>query len=231
MTIKEIIQRIQSLYSKGVQADDTRLSNRHIYNKLKTIRGRLLYEKINKRQFLASINYQVLPCVELVKAPITECPCIPPLGCCIYRTKYPLPKPISGIMNHIIKSVTSLDGNIVYSEITWQDKKYKQYDKYTSHKPDYFISGEYLYVTAKNDTEVIRIELILEDPVEGYSHPMYCPTVNDPCIPYYDREFHLDNSMVDAAIELAVQELIGVFNQGIEDSSNNTKDNPEQNTK
>jgi hypothetical protein len=230
MTIKEIIQRIQALYSKGVKSDDSRLNSRHIYSKLKTIRGRLLYERINKRQFIASINYQVLPCVELVIAPITECPCIPPLGCCIYKTKYPLPKPLSGMNGHIIRSVTSLDGNIVYSELTWQDKKYKQYDKYTSHKPDYFITGEYLYVTAKNDTEVIRIEILLEDPVDGYNYPMYCPTV-DNCLSVFDREFHLDNSMVDAVVELSVQELISIFNQAQEDSSNNSKDNPEQTTK
>ncbi len=230
MTIKEIIQRIQALYSKGVKSDDSRLNSRHIYSKLKTIRGRLLYERVNKKQFIANINYQVLPCVELVVAPITECPCIPPLGCCIYKTKYPLPKPLSGMNGHIIKSVTSLDGNIVFSELTWQDKKYKQFDKYTSQKPDYFISGEYLYVTAKNDTEVIRIEILLEDPVEGYNYPMYCPTVDD-CLTVFDREFHLDNSMIDAAIELSVQELIAIFNQSQEDSSNNSKDNPEQTTK
>ncbi len=230
MTIKEIIQRIQALYSKGVKSDDSRLNSRHIYSKLKTIRGRLLYERVNKKQFIANINYQVLPCVELVVAPITECPCIPPLGCCIYKPKYPLPKPLSGMNGHFIKSVTSLDGNIVFSELTWQDKKYKQFDKYTSQKPDYFISGEYLYVTAKNDTEVIRIEILLEDPVEGYNYPMYCPTVDD-CLSVFDREFHLDNSMIDAAIELSVQELIAIFNQAQEDSSNNSKDNPEQTTK
>jgi len=230
MTIKEIIQRIQALYSKGVKSDDSRLNSRHIYSKLKTIRGRLLYERVNKRQFIANINYQVLPCVELVVAPITECPCIPPLGCCIYKTKYPLPKPLSGINGHIIKSVTSLDGNIVFSELTWQDKKYKQFDKYTSQKPDYFISGEYLYVTAKNDTEVIRIEILLEDPVDGYNYPMYCPVESD-CLSIFDREFHLDNSMIDSAIELSVQELIAIFNQSQEDSSNNSKDNPEQTTK
>ena len=86
-------------------------------------------------------------------------------------------------------------------------------------------------MTAKNDAEVIRIEILLEDPVEGYTYPMYCPDVNDSCEPVFDKEFHLDNSMIDAAMELSVQELIAVFNQGIEDSSNNTKDNPEQNTK
>lgn len=228
MKVVEAIQRVQSLYSKGVAADDRRLTNRHIYSKLKTVRSRLLYEKVVKKQFIASTNYQVLNCVELIKAPIHECPCIPPLGCCIYRTKYPLPTPVSGISGHIIRSVTSLDGSIVFSEITWQDKKYKQYDKYTADKPDYFISDEYLYVTAKNETEVIRIEILLDDPVEGYNFPSYCPNPQDACISIYDREFHLDNSMFDAMIELTVQSLLQVFVSGVEDESNNSKDNPSQ---
>jgi hypothetical protein len=37
--------------------------------------------------------------------------------------------------------------------------------------------------------------------------------------------------MVDAVVELSVQELISIFNQAQEDSSNNSKDNPEQTTK
>ena len=33
MKIGEIVTRVQSLYSKGVASDDSRLSNRLIYNK------------------------------------------------------------------------------------------------------------------------------------------------------------------------------------------------------
>ena len=42
MIIGDIIQRIQSLYSKGVQSDDTRLKSRHIYNVLITNRNNKL---------------------------------------------------------------------------------------------------------------------------------------------------------------------------------------------
>jgi ABC-type antimicrobial peptide transport system permease subunit len=229
MKISEAIQRIQSLYSLGVQSDDSRLKSRHVYNKMKTIRGRLLYEKANKKQYIANSNYQILNCVELIKAEVHECPCIPPLGCCIYKTKHPLPAPLSSFNRHLIKSVTSLDGNIRYSEISWEDKKYKQYDKYTSTKPDYILTGNHLLVTGKNDVEVIRVELLLEDPLEGYNNPSYCNPEND-CISNYEREFHLDNSMFDALIELTAQELIQLFRPR-EDSSNNTKDTPEQETK
>ena len=44
MTTGEVIQRIQSLYSKGVQSDDSRLRPRHIYNKLLSTTAKL-YEQ------------------------------------------------------------------------------------------------------------------------------------------------------------------------------------------
>ena len=50
MLIKEIVQRIQSLYSKGVQSDDSRLSDRHIYNKMITVRSKLISQQHNKKQ-------------------------------------------------------------------------------------------------------------------------------------------------------------------------------------
>ena len=42
ITIGEIIERIQSAYSKGVKTDDSRLSSRHIYSKIKSVRNRLV---------------------------------------------------------------------------------------------------------------------------------------------------------------------------------------------
>lgn len=230
MLNKDIIQRIQSLYSKGVQSDDKRLSSRHIFNKLQSMRNRLLYEKSNKNQFLSQTNYQVLPCVELELVPIHECPCIPCKGCQVYRTKYPLPQPVSGISKHLIRSVTTLDGKGIYNETSWENAKYQAYQKYTSSDPNFYITNGYLYITSKNEAEVIRIELLAEDITKVYSYPSYCPTETS-CESYLDKEFPLDGSMIDTLIEMSVQELLAVFNQGREDSSNNSKDNTEQETK
>jgi len=92
MLIKEIIQRIQSLYSKGVQSDDTRLTDRHIYNKMVTVRSKLVSQEAKKKQKINQWSYQTLSCVELIKAQPNECPCIAPPGCEILRSKYPIPK-------------------------------------------------------------------------------------------------------------------------------------------
>ena len=50
MKIGEIVTRVQSLYSKGVASDDSRLSNRLIYNKMLTVRSRLIVEQAKKKQ-------------------------------------------------------------------------------------------------------------------------------------------------------------------------------------
>ena len=86
MITGEVIQRIQSIYSKGVQSDDSRLRSRHIYNKLITVTAKLYEQQKNKKQKVNQWSYQVLPCVELIKTPIHECPCVPTLGCTIFRT-------------------------------------------------------------------------------------------------------------------------------------------------
>ena len=88
MLVKEIIQRIQSLYSKGVQSSDSRLTARHIFNKVLTVRTKLLSQQSAKKQKISDWNYQTISCVELIEIPPHQCPCIPPLGCELVRSKF-----------------------------------------------------------------------------------------------------------------------------------------------
>lgn len=234
MLIGDLIQRIHSLYSKGVHNDETRLMSRHIYNKLLSVRSVLLYNKLNKKQKVSQWNYQTIPCVEMITVPIVDCPCIPPLGCYILRSKYQLPKPIIKYNKHLIKSVTSLDGNIVYSEIDWEDKKYKSDNKYTANKPDYFIRNKFLYITTTKYPEVITITGLFQDPSEVDSYPSFCcneSNIESNCISIYDKEFPIDDELIDALIELSLKELIEVFNMNREDNTNNTQDNLDQENK
>ena len=229
MIIGEIIQRVQSLYSKGVQSDDSRLTTRHIYNKMLTVRAKLISQEAKKKQKVNQWNYQTLPCIELEKAPIHECPCLPPIGCKILKTKHPLPKPLSNLDNHLIQSVTSLDGEVLYSEVGWVEKKYKSSNKYTSAKPDYYIRNRYLYLTHKNGPKIITVTGLFEDPIEVSNYPSFCEedcTTEDckDCTSPIDKEFPIDNDMVDTLIEMSVNELLVLFSQGKEDISNNTRD-------
>lgn len=233
MTIKEVIQRVQSLYNKGVQSDDNRLSDRHIYSKLVTVRSKLISQEAKKKQKINQWSYQTLNCVELIKAEVHECPCLPPIGCEILRSKYPIPKPLTNLNSHLIQSVTTVDGNVVFSEIGWTEKKYKKANKYTAEKPDYYIRNGYLYITHRMGLKLITITGLFDDPLAAINFPSYCPDCVDcdECQSPLDMEFPIDNDMIDTLIEMCKEELLGQFSQMIEDKTNNTSDNPIENSK
>jgi hypothetical protein len=227
MITNEILQRIHSLYSKGVQSDDSRLSDRHIYNKVLTVRSKLISQEAKKTQKVNQWNYQTLPCVELIKAPIHECPCLPPIGCQILKSKYPIPKPLTDLNIHLFQSVTNLDGTIIYSEISWENKKYKKGNKYTAFKADFFIKSGHLYITCKSEPKVITITGLFQNPLEAFSYPSFC---NEDCVDCQDcespldKEFPIDNDMLDTLIDICKVELLEQFSKFPEDKTNNSVD-------
>ena len=231
MLVKEIIQRVQSLYSKGAASDDSRLTSRHIYNKLLTLRSKYVSQQAKKKQKINQWNYQTLPCVEVVEAPVHQCPCIPSIGCDILRTKYQIPKPLSDLNNHLISSVTSLDGTLIFSEIQWEEAKYKSHSKYTSKKPDYFIRDGYLYITGLTQKlrhlKIITITGLFEDPVAVHNFPSHCGNeeIEENCLSPLDMEFAVDNEFLDFMVTEASEELVTFFGGQKEDLTNDTKDN------
>ena len=231
MKVVEIIQRVQSLYSKGCQSDDTRLSPRHIYSKLISLRSKYISQQAKKKQKINQWNFQTLPCVELIKTDIHNCPCIPPIGCRVLRTKYPLPKPLTDLNRHLIQSVTSLDGTIIFSEIQWDEVKYKASSKYTATKPDFFIRDGYLYLVGLTQRmrhlDIITITGLWEDPLVSYSFIGKCEegcTDCEDCTSALDKDFPIDGENVDWIISEAAEELISYYNQNKEDLTNDTKD-------
>lgn len=234
MKINEIIQRVQSLYSRGVQSDDVRLEDRHIYNKMITVRSKLISQEAKKRQKINQWNYQTINCIELIKAPVHECPCLPPLGCEILRSKFPIPKPLTDLSTHLIQSVTTIDGSVVFSEIGWIEKKYKSANKFTANKPDYYIKNNYLYITHKNGLRVITLTGLFDNPLEVEKYQSYCP---GECVDCYEcqsvleKEFPMDNDLIDTLIDMCKQELIEQFSQMTEDKTNNSADNIPENSK
>ena len=204
MLVSEIIQRVQSLYSKGVQSDDSKLSSRHIYNKILSVRSRLIVQSSKQRQKLSQWYYVTLPCVELTPAQKYECPCLPAIGCTILKSKHALPKPLVNLSQHLIKSVTSLDGQVVYSTSTFEDQKYKKGRKYTSGQPDYWIRDGYLFTEHRKGPKVVSIEILPQDPAEALAYPSFCGVSETSCISPLDLEFAMDNDKIDTLIEFFI---------------------------
>lgn len=222
MLIGEIIQRVQSLYSKGISSDDVRLSSRHIYSKLVSTRAKILYQKRAKRQKISSWSYQTISCAEVIDVKVTECPCIPVSGCMVKRIKYALPKPITGIIESNIEHIMSLDGTIKFDESSRTEMLHVSGNKYTSKKYRFVIDKGFAYLYGTNVPKVVQIRMLCEDPVEAATFPDTCgncPTCVDP----FDVEFPIETGYVDTLIEEAVKELFSEFAPK-EDTKNDSAD-------
>jgi len=227
MIIKELIQRVKALYNQGVQSDDSRLSSRHVYNKLVSVRSMLVTQQIKKKQKVSDWNFVVLPCVELIKVPSHECDCLGDLGCDVWRTKYPLPKILTDLNTHLIAFVASVDNSIVYNEATRQEMLYVKGNKYTSRKPRYVLENSHLYFPLKQSPSLIKIKLLPEDPLAAVKYPSLCEDCTDcqDCRDYNLLEFPIDGDLIEPLITIAKEELVSEFSKGKNDTTNDTADN------
>lgn len=226
MLIGEILERVQSLYSKGVASDDTSLSSRHIYNKILTVRSKLLSQQYDKKQRISQWNYQTIPCIELIDVNASECNCIEVNGCTLKRSKYKLPKPMQGLSNSIIQSVHSIDRGTKIDELSINSMKFQKGNKYTKVTTTYFIQDGYIYLNTTYDLKTISLIGLFEDPIEAKIFSGLCDECQDcnACIDYQDEEFPIDTDLIDTLIEMSITELIQLFSQSIQDTRNNSAD-------
>lgn len=230
MKIEEIIQRIQSLYSKGVQSDDSRLSTRHIYNKFLTVRTKLLSQKAKSKQKISDWNYQTINCIELIEVPLIECPCIPNIGCSVMRSKYKIPRIMSDYNSNIIDYLMSVDGGKKFDATNKSELLHIRGNKYTSDSERYLIENGYLFVYGKRIPEVVMLRALFEDPFEVNKFIKYCPeNASNECFDILTTEFPIDADLTDVMIQLTAEELISIFSQMPQDVKNDNSDTQQQN--
>ena len=235
MIIREIIQRVLSAYSKGVSSDDVRLTKRHIYNKLLTTRALLLSREVNKKRKLSAWNYSTLPCVEIVEITSNEeCPCIPDVGCSVYRSKHKLPKPIVSLSSYMIKGVYSTDAqrSIKFTEVSVNQSKYTKGGKYSSNNNKYMLHNGYIYIISKVAPIAVSIDLLVEDIMEAYNFVNYCNNNSVDCADkILEKEFPIDGYLLEPLIQITIDELVSGFLKSLQDSLNNSQDNAISNFK
>ena len=222
MKVIDSIQAIQSLYSRGVQSDDTRLRPRQIWNKLVRSRATLLQQKSDKNQSISQWSYQTIPCIELIPAAPWECPCVPANGCIWLKSKFRFPEPVSSLSGPLIQSISSLDGNTIIDKSSFATDKYSSGNKYTSKGPRYILYNSHLFVSGSKRLRVIQSTIVANDPVDVWLYPSFCG--GDECLDFLQQEMPLDNKTLDAAIRMASDELISLFTQLRNDKNNDSSD-------
>ncbi len=230
--IGEAIDRVQSLYSKGVRSNDSRLSSRHIYSVLKSIRATLISNQVKKRQFSSDVVYMTLPCVKMIPVNSIECSCFNHLGCTIYRSKEKLPAILTDLNRHLVEYVMKVDNNYIIEPTFKGEYLYNKGNKYTKGKLKYIIENGYLYINSQSAPGFITIRFIPQDPIEAQTFKNECEDSNGiECVSIPELNFMLEESLFTPLTQMASQELIEVFSQMREDKTNNSSDSLTQESK
>lgn len=213
-TIKEVCYRVLKDVLETKREDSSLITIPYIYSILKSGRTRIIERDMRANAVRPSaFLFQTLPCVELIERPIHECPCVPDLGCVAYRTKYKLPPPINGIGGHYIKGVRTLDGQVAISVIDWEGAAFQAGAKYTSKMPTGYIRNQHFWMAVNPiPRKVVSITMLSEDPLAAYAYPSYCSGDDLPeedCIHPLEREFPIDERLLDAVVASAIQEIRG----------------------
>lgn len=211
VTIGEIIQRVQSKITGGVQEDSLRLTHRHIYSMLVSGRETLISQKSSKKQKLSEWNYQTLPFVELEEVSEGECRALGLIGCTVLRSKYKLPRPVLNLSSNIISEVSSIDNSVVFSPTTKESARFLSGKKYTANMPRYFMLDGYIYITYLSRLKVIKITGVFVDPLEAHNFPKFCEDCDDcpDCESNQEKLFHVDNQFATVLVNFVFNELLG----------------------
>jgi len=221
--ISEAIQSIQSMYSKGVQSKDSRLTSRQIYFELVNARSTIIRQKSSKGQFIGEWSYQTISGVELIKSTQDELDCIIDNECVVLRTKFPLPKIIPDISKDLIKSVT--DGSERFEIQEYQNIRYNRGNRFTSKKSKFILKNGYGYLTIKRLLKSINIEAMFEDPIDVYMFPTICDDCEDcKCKDVVEIEFPIDRPTLDTIVGMAYNSLLANFLQMSDDKKDNASD-------
>ena len=203
--------------------DDSFFTEDHVIflaGKYRTFLLKQRYSDIKKQ--IPESNYQTI-CLDLIEVPaISGKPCE---GGSYLRSKEKIPF-LMKIGNPKVYPVDYYQGEITY--VSRERMRYVGYNKYlkniiyASIGPDnymYFKSfnPQYLYL------EKVRMVGVFEDPLAASE--LQCPDENGSIVcDILDREFPIENSLVQPMIELVVKELLGAEYRPA-DETNDAKDN------
>ena len=115
MLIRDIISRVKALYNRGVASDDSRLSNRHVYSKLRSARSLLIKREQENKKKTSPWNIQVIGCLQLEVTDPASCDCVVIKGCKLLKSKCKIPRAIQTKIGSGIGNVSSLDGGVIFS--------------------------------------------------------------------------------------------------------------------
>lgn len=210
-TNADLIARVKS--ANKFVSDDDLISDRYIYQILKSKAAVLLRREINLRRLLFSDNvYQAYECLQLIEAKGTECD----LDCPIRRSQKKLPKIDEGLYSYFIQGVYNTSNSEELYPTTIRDFINHRRLRVKTSKKFYTIRQGYLYVLDP-DIEGINIYACFTESIEDMD--------GSQCMSMYEKEFKFPEYLTDNLIEMCTQSLL-TYQKIPHELEDNNRDEP-----
>lgn len=190
MKIRDLIDRVNVIFNKDVPEYNKIFSNREIYNKLMSVRSRLLIQKVDRYGHVGHWSYQSLELpLTLINTDNTR------FSSKVLRSGM-IPEILIARNDYLILNVSNLNKTINFPYLNFTMLPYLKDIKYINSAIHFTIEGNYLYIINSLNLQSVILNAV-------FSNPLDIPST----LPYLDREFPIDNDLIDSLVQLTLEEL------------------------
>lgn len=190
----------------------------NMYKNKVSYEDRYLTGKLDK-----DLNIELtIPCVELEKADMVECPCAPASGCVFFKSVHPLPRMNNGVPHSVtlIKKEIGQTDYGVFTFVDWYNFEDKIGSRVEAQRTQpYFTmkninSSRHLYVYANSrdypNLKAVAVSGQVMDPIEFAAFPI-CGEPTQLCDPL-EVDFTVEDSILSKVFALTFNALMSFKN-------------------
>lgn len=188
-TIREAVEAFRGHFEdlSGRPSDDFAYPPKLIYYYLNLYRNAVTYED-RMRKSISNLDESIvgtLPCVELTKVDIVECPCAPASGCKFLKSKFRIPKLLDGLPLAVVTLASECDNCDPeiqeFTYVPWSNFQYKLTSRLSAQRTGLYytmknIDSEYhlyIYTNSKyKDLKAVTLRGIFKNPIEVAEFPI-----------------------------------------------------------
>lgn len=215
-TLNQIIYDVRGLI-RDAKSDDLHFTDRQIAFWIKTLRSKLLKERLDKGQTISSNNYQQLNNISVIQSqPFTGVTLDLDVSCPVIKTGK-IPNILENNGKPLISYIRGLE---IFSKITFLPKAQAirvKNNKYTKNHLVAFMEDNYIYILGCSAyIENITLDALFEDPNAAVEF-------NTGELLDYNDPYPMDDNLIDTMRELIISKNLNAYFQLPEDRANDAE--------
>lgn len=221
MKNRDVVSRVRATHKLF---GDSSINDRAILAEVRGAATTLINQKTNTRRYWNTDSlFSPLDCIEMIQVPLGEC-CHYSGFTLVSRSKHRLPSIAEGNYQYLIQGVydVGVSRNINYAPVN----RYLNILKLNLENDAiyYWIHDNYLYISNPHVAIAKIVAHFEEDiPYELLYPECDCSATPIPCISRLDEEFRCPALLVDTAVKMASQTLLGTYFRIREDHTSDDK--------